>query len=484
MQLHFQSATKLAAMVRRGDASCLELLDHFIGRIEALDGTINAVVVRDFERARSRAKSLDRQRKQGRAEGSLFGVPMTVKESFDLKGHPTTWGIPALANHKAETDALAVQRLEAAGAVVFGKTNVPLFLGDWQSFNAIYGTTNNPWDTSRGPGGSSGGAAAALAAGFTGLELGSDIGASIRNPAHYCGVFGHKPTWGICPSTGHTIFGNVAETDIAVIGPLARSAADLGLALDAIAGPEPIEAGMQLKLPKPRLTSFKGMRVAIMTNHALADVDDEVQGELEALAKHLRAQGAKVSMTARPEYDIARGHELYVLMLRAITAGRYSEAEMEAFAAEAKKYAQGDLSYPSLLARGVPMRHAEFYRFNEERERMRRAWFEFFRSHDVFLCPVGAGTAMPHMQSGERWERMITINGKQQPTTDQMFWAGISCFFRLPGTVAPLGLSKAGLPFGVQIVGPQYGDRATIGFAKLLEKSWRAFTPPPAFAGA
>ena len=293
------------------------------------DGRINAVVVRDFERARKRARSMDRARRKGEVTGKLFGVPMTVKESFDLAGHPTTWGVPGMEKTSAPSNALAVDRLLAAGANVFGKTNVPLLLGDWQSFNANYGTTNNPWDLTRGPGGSSGGAAAALAAGLTALELGSDIGSSIRNPAHYCGVYGHKPTWAICPPLGQALFGNVARSDISVIGPLARSAADLTLALDTIAGPEAIEAGLHLRLPPPRCVGLKGLRVAVMTNHALSDVDDEIQGRLAQLADFLRKQGAKVSMVARPEYDMTLGHCLFIMLLRATTSGRSTDAEME-----------------------------------------------------------------------------------------------------------------------------------------------------------
>ncbi len=480
MDVAFASAKKLAAMVRSGKIGCAELLEHYIARVEARDGAINAIPVRDFERARRRAKALDRKRKDG-AKGKLFGVPMTVKESFDMAGLPTTWGIPGLEQTRATRDALAVERLVAAGANPFGKTNVPLHLGDWQTFNAIYGTTNNPWDVTKGPGGSSGGSAAALAAGLTGLELGSDIGASIRNPAHYCGVFGHKPSWGICPPLGQTLNGNVALTDIAVIGPMARSAEDLALGLDAIAGPEAIDAGWRLKLPAPRTAGFRGLRVAIMPTHALSEVDAAIQGRLDALAKFLRKEGAKVSLTARPDYDMVLGHQLYVMLLRATTSQRSDDAQIAHYAAEAARLPAEDTSYPALMARGVSMRHRDFLRGHEQRERMRRAWFAFFQDWDVFLCPAAAGTAMPHNQAGERWERMIDVNGKQVSVIDQMFWAGVSCFFQLPGTVAPLGF-KDGLPFGVQIVGPQYGDRTTIQVAKLLEKGWQGFVAPPGWA--
>jgi amidase len=196
---------------------------------------------------------------------------MTVKESFDVIGLPTTWGLTELKENIPTANALAVDRLLAAGAVIFGKTNAPVLLADSQSYNPVYGTTNNPWDTSRTPGGSSGGAAAALAAGLTGLELGSDIGGSIRNPAHYCGVFGHKPTYGIAPPRGQALYGNVATSDISVIGPLARSAEDLTLALDIVAGPDPVEAAVwRLDLAAPRGKALTDYRIAVMLDDPIA----------------------------------------------------------------------------------------------------------------------------------------------------------------------------------------------------------------------
>jgi amidase len=291
MDQGFLSAKRLAARIRRGDIGCLEALDHVIDRVERLDGALNAIVVRDFDRARRRARALDRKKPD--KPGPLHGVPATIKESFDIEGLPTTWGIPALRDHRAESNALAVERLLAAGAVLFGKTNVPINLADWQSFNAIYGTTNNPWDVMRSPGGSSGGAAAALAAGLTHYETGSDIGSSIRNPAHYCGLFGHKTTWGICPQRGHTIFGNVTEVDIGVIGPLARSAEDLDIGLSVLAGAEDPEAGFDVRLPKPRREGFKELRIAVTTSHPLADVDEGMQAALHDFAKFLGKQGPR-----------------------------------------------------------------------------------------------------------------------------------------------------------------------------------------------
>lgn len=477
----FLSAKRQAALIRRGAIGCRELLDHYIDRVERLDGRINAVVVRDFERARKQASALDRDRAKG-ATGRLHGVPMTIKESFDIAGLPTTWGNPVLKDHKAKANSVTVARYMAAGAVFFGKTNVPLNLADWQSFNAVYGTTGNPWDPARVPGGSSGGSAAALAAGLTGMDTGSDIGASVRNPAHYCGVFGHKPTYGICPQTGHAVFDNIDELDMAVVGPLARSAEDLAIGLDIMAGSEPAAAAWQLKLPPPRETAWGGLRVAVMTSHPCSDVDAEMQTELERLAKALRKEGAKVSMTARPDFDMAEGQMLYIEMLRATTAVGMDDAGAAHWAAVRDSQKADDPSYYGQMARGISMTHRVYLQKNELRQKMRRAWGAFFRDWDVLLCPQAASPAFPHDQAGERHNRMIPVNGKQVPVTDQMFWAGLASFYLLPGTVAPLGVSKLGLPFGVQILGAMYDDRTTIEVARLLEKSWRGFVPPPGWA--
>ena len=472
----FHSATRLAAALRSRNIGCLELLDHFIARVERLDPRMNAVVVRDFDRARTRARALDQQTDR---TAPLFGVPMTIKESFNVAGLPTTWGAPAYRDNIATTNALAVDRLLDAGVVLFGKTNVPLMLADYQSYNEVYGTTNNPWDLALSPGGSSGGSAAALAAGLTGIEAGSDIGSSIRNPAHYCGVFGHKPTWGICPPLGQSLAGNVAQADISVIGPLARSAHDLDIALGVMAGPEQIEAGWKLDLPPPRATSFKGLRVAVMTEHPLSEVDASIAGKLTELAEFLRREGATVSMTARPDFDLALGHRLYIQMLRATTSARNNAAAMQRWRAEAERLSPNDNSYYAMMARGVSMTHRDFLISNEKRQRMRRQWAAFFRDYDVFLCPVAASPAQPHDHVGERWERSITVNGHRVPATDQMFWAGISGFYLLPATAAPLGFSPDGLPIGVQIVGAQYADRTTIEIARMLETAWQGFVPPP-----
>lgn len=480
-EIAFASASKLAAMIRQKKIGCLELLELYLRRIEAYNPALNAIVVMDVERARKEAALLDRRLARGDIAGPLHGVPMTVKESFDVQGLPTTWGDPAYRDNIAKEDALAVQRLRAAGAVIFGKTNVPLMLADWQSFNAIYGTTNNPWDPTRTPGGSSGGSAAALAAGLTGLELGSDIGASIRNPAHYCGVYGHKPSFGICAPRGQSL-GTIAPVDIAVIGPLARGPADLMVALDVIAGPDEIDqAGWKLVLPKPRLPGLKGLRIAIMATDPVAPVEEEYASKIEALARPLKKEGAKVDLTARPAIDMAELWRTYVLLLRAATSARLTPEQVARWSEEAARHPEDATDYVALMARGNTLPHRLWLALNETRHRMRQAWAAFFREWDVLLCPAAAGTAFPHDQTGERHERTIMVNGAPQPTTTQLFWAGIASLCYLPATVAPIGLAKGGLPLGVQIIAGPYQDRTAIHLATLMEKAVRGFRPPPGY---
>jgi amidase len=479
MNTAFWSATKLAAALHRKSIGALELFELYAARIAKHNKALNAIIHMDLDAGRKAARAADRAKGK---KGPLHGVPMTVKESFDVAGWPTTWGMPEYKGTKAKRDALAVERLKRAGAIVFGKTNVPVLLADWQSFNPVYGTTNNPWGLKRTPGGSSGGSAAALAAGLTGLEIGSDIGASIRNPAHYCGVYGLKPTWALCSPKGHALPGVVHPGDIAAIGPLARSATDLALALDLIAGPDDVDgAGWKPALAKPKLKSFRKLRVAVMPSHSTAEVDASVSGAIERLARALAKQGARVSDQARPDFNPDEAHKVYVALLRAATAGRQLPQHVALWERLAKERPATDMSYEAQSARANTMRHKEWLGWSNRRHTMRLAWAEFFKEWDVLLCPPAATPAFPQDQAGERWERMIEVNGKPQPSTTQMFWAGYSGMCLLPSAVAPIELAGGGLPVGVQIIGPQYGDHLTIEVARLLEKDYFAFTPPPGY---
>lgn len=473
----FFPAWQLAELTRTGKIGCLELLDHCIDRVERLDARIGAVVVRDFARARSRAQALDR--KSGAKTAPLFGVPMTVKESFDLAGQPTTWGLAERREHRAQHDALAVQRIEAAGAIVFGKTNVPVVLGDWQAYNPVYGATVNPWDSTRTPGGSSGGGAAAVAAGFSGLEIGTDIGGSLRVPAHFCGIFAHKPTWGLCPMRGHSLVSAAVGIDISVLGPLARSARDLRLALDALAGPDPLDTSMTLNLPEPRAHRLRDLRIAVWSHEPGQATSSETTAAIEALATQLEHEGAEVSRTARPAVDPVEAYRIYLALLEGAISVRDSKEELNRKRAAKGQLDPNDMSTHALSLRATDMSHHEWLHLNERRHQIRRAWAAFFEQWDVLLCPAFAVPALPHIREGATWERTYTVDGRPILYNDMLFWPGLTCGYYLPASVAPIGRSSEGLPIGVQIVGPLYGDRTTIHVAELIEQAGHAFVAPP-----
>ena len=484
MDTAFWSATKLIRALRTKKIGALELLDLYAARIARHDRSLNSLCVLDFDAARKRARAFDRASvRAGAKTGPLAGLPMTVKESFDIKGQPSTWGLVEYKDTRAASNAAAVERFNRAGANVFGKSNVPTLLADWETNNPVYGRTVNPWDASRTPGGSSGGAAAALAAGLTGLEAGSDIGGSIRNPANYCGVYGHKPTWGICSMAGHALPDSAHPADIAASGPLARSAVDLELALSIMAGPDTIDgAGWKLALPKSERKTLRGLRVAVLATHPTAETDATVQAAIARLAQFLARQGAKLSERALPAFDLGEAHRVFIQLLRGATSARQTPEFFTQMLAAKEKLAPKDGSYYAQMVRANTQPHKDWLAASNRRHQMRLAWAEFFRDWDVLLCPNAATAAFPHSLPGERWERMITVNGKPQPATTQMWWAGIAGMCLLPGTAAPVGLSPEGLPIGVQIVGPQYGDLTTIRVAQLIEREYYAFVPPPAYA--
>ena len=479
----FAGAAQIAADIREKKTRARDVLEAYLERVERFNPALNAIIVSDFAGARKRADDLDAKAARGEWQGPLHGVPMTIKESYNVVGMPTTWGVPELRDNIAETSAMTVDRLNAAGVNLFGKTNVPLLLADWQSYNDIYGTTNNPWNLELSPGGSSGGSAAALASGMTGLEAGSDIGASIRNPAHFCGVFGHKPSYGIVTPRGHMLPEVLTYADISVVGPLARTAQDLRIALDVMAGPDETDGvGWRLKLPSATKHRLADFRIAVMLSEPNSAVDREMTDVLQALVDKIAQAGATVDDTARPEVDWYRAHELYVLLLRAATSARMDPEMIEAQRAEAAALDPNDDSYYARMLRANTMSHPEWLRLNNERAHLRRRWAEFFEDYDLLLCPVAASAAQPHDHAGERWTRTVTVNNEQVLTTDQLFWVGISGVVYLPASVAPAGFTRSGLPVGIQIVGPNYGDHTCIEFAKLIEENFGGFVPPPGYA--
>jgi amidase len=480
--LAFLTATELAQRLRRRELSAVELLQHHLRRVERLNPALNAVVVLDTEVALQRARDADAALARGECWGPLHGLPMTVKESFDLPGLPTTWGFESMRGNIAKRPAVAVQRLLDAGAVVFGKTNVPVALADWQSFNPVYGTTNNPWNLTRTPGGSSGGSAAALAAGLSGLELGSDIGASIRNPAHYCGVWGHKPTWGVVPMKGHELPGDECPdmTDIGAAGPLARGAHDLALAMDILASPlrafGPLgwlpAAWRDAGVPASRL------RIAVVADDALAEVDASVREQFRKLVDFLRRSGVAVGETERP-VDSAETWQTYVPLVRSAVSAHLSEDEYQQAQAHAAAQPTGSSEFPAMHWRGLTLAHRDWVQLDEVRSKLRRQWAAFFERWDLLICPVATSAAFKQNQQGSRWQRMVQVNGRDQPSTTSLFWAGYTNLCGLPATSVPLGLSDEGLPIGAQVCGPVFADPVCLRFARWLEAEYRAFVPPP-----
>ena len=477
----FHSAKRLAGMIRRRKIGCLELLDHYIARVDRFNPALNAIIVTDIPKARRRAKAADRALAKGDIWGPLHGVPMTVKEAFDVAGLPTTWGSPAYKDNIATSNALAVDRWLAAGAVVFGKTNVPLGLADAQTFNDVYGTTNSPWDLARTPGGSSGGAAAALAAGLTGIEMGSDIASSIRNPAHFCGLFGHKPTYGICPPHGHSLNANPSPLDILDIGPLARGAEDIALGLSIMAGPDEIDAaGYRLALPPPRKKTLREFKIGILVDHPTSPVEQDVIDLLQRLADFLGKKKAKVDDRARPDIDMDDIHRTFNVLLRAATSQGQDDKEFARNLKAAQALKPDDDSFVARRLRGLTIRHREWLQLDEHRHRLRWKWHEFFQSYDLLLCPAFGKAAHPHEHTTP-YERMLPVNGKLIPYRALTFWAGYTGLTYLPSSTAPIGFTENGFPVGVQIVGPQYGDRTCLQFARLLEQEYQEFVPPPGY---
>ena len=478
--LAFRPAMELAELVRSGAISSVELTRHCIGRIERYDGDINAVVVRTFERALEDAAAADAALARGEACGPLHGLPLTIKESYVMQDTPATWGIEAQRDNVAHADGLAVSRFRAAGAHFLGKTNVPVDLADVQSYNPIYGTTSNPWNLERTPGGSSGGSAASVAAGFSPLEAGSDIGGSIRTPAHFCGVFGHKPTWGIVPMSGHEVVPGVPDPDLSVCGPLARDAGDLALALDVMAGPTEREAtGWRLELPGPGFRELSGLRVAVWANEDIAPVSAETVSRVQRVADVFARLGATVSDTARPDFDVRKAQLVYQNLLTAVMSSGQPVSQIEKMRERVVTLDPADMSTDAIVARASIMSHREWIRHDFRRERLRRAWDAFFRDWDVLVCPQFAVPAIPHDHKPLA-ERTTLVDGEARPYMESAFWSGLVVASYLPSTCLPTGPSSEGLPIGVQIVGAPYRDHTTIECARQIANETGGFLPPPA----
>jgi amidase len=485
----YRTIKQLAEALRTRRISASELVEHTIARIEAVDQCLNAVVVRDFEHARLAAASADAALARGE-QRPLLGIPMTIKEAFNVAGLPTTWGFRQFKDFVPGEDAVVVSRVKSAGAVLLGKTNVPVGLGDFQSYNDIYGTTNNPWEVGRSPGGSSGGSAAALAAGFGPLSFGSDIGGSLRIPAHFCGVYAHKPTLGLVPFRGYgppPFPPSPRGSDIAVLGPMARSAADLALALEVIAGPDEERAGIayRLALPPARHDNLKAFRVLVIDTHPLVPTDSSVRTAIGRLADRLVKAGAKVVRGSALLPDLAESGRLYLRLLASNKSAGLPLNGYEATQRLAAGLAPGDNSLSAERMRGTAMSHRDWIEADVTRARLQHQWSLLFSELDVVLYPPAAVPAFPHDHSLPIEARHLEIDGKGYPFLDACFvWADPATTCGLPATLAPIDRSPTGLPIGVQIIGPYLEDRTTIAFAELLEREFGGFVPPPGYAGS
>lgn len=425
-------AIEVAAQIRSGALSPLEAVDAAIARIEALDGPLNAVVVRDFDRARAAARGM----KAAAGDQPLFGVPMTIKESFDVNGLPTTFGHLQFKDNIARSDARVVQMLKRAGAIIVGKTNVPPDLADLQSNNPVYGRTNNPFDHARVAGGSSGGSAVAVASGMVPAEYGSDIGSSIRNPAHFNGIYGHKSTFGLVSRRGHRhpLAGgrDVHDGPLSVAGPLARSSGDLSLLLAITA-----------ERPLPRRDKPLGeTRFLAILDHPASEVDADVRAPVEAAIRAIEAAGARVDRGGELLPDLAEQHANYMRLLNtAMARGQPGPA-------------------------GQTLSLADYYLLLDTQARNRYAWADLLDAFDFVLAPPLPFVAYPH-DATPIWDRRIAINGKDSAFSDSLAWAGLATFPNLPSTVVPVGES-GGLPCGMQVIGREWADFDCIATAGAI----------------
>ena len=455
-------ATELTHALRTKQISARELLDAYLERIERLDrGSLNAVVTLDAERARDAAQAADDALARGDDVGPLHGLPMTIKDAIATEGIRSTGGAVELADHVPAADAPAVGRLKAAGAIVFGKTNLPRWCGDAQTTNELFGTTTNPWSSVHVPGGSSGGSAAALAAGLTGAELGTDIGGSVRAPAHCCGVYACKPSFGVVPDLGYLdhVGGGGTPVDMNTFGPMARSAADLDLLLSVLAAPNPADApAWRVELPASPIDSLAGLRVAVWFDDPACPVDAEYLGMLRRAADALADAGARVE-ESHPPIGFREQADLYT----ALVAAAVSPSLVDVF------------------GEGVSGSHLAWLRNDARRAEMRAAWAEWFGGHDVLLGPAWCMPAFEVGHTGGMAERWLVVNGEARTPFEISLWLMLVNLLYLPSVVVPIGRTAAGLPVGMQIIAPYLHDRPAIRVGGLVSELVGGYEVPPGF---
>ncbi len=482
----FAGAAASAEAIRAKLISAIELLKLTFERVDRYNPQINAIVWQCREQALARARQADEILAAGKTWGPLHGVPITIKDSFAYQGSPSTWGLPALKDVNSPRTAVAVERLEAAGAIIIGKTNVPLLLGDWQSYNAIYGTTNNPWDLTRTPGGSTGGGAAALAAGLGCLSLGSDLAGSIRIPAHFCGVYGHKPTLELVSTAGHQPGpwdGSPGlPMDLSVVGPLARSASDLALALQVLAGPSAeAKKAWTWRMPPSREKRLSDFRIGYVMDGDFASVASDIGSLYENVLAELSRAGAQIEHGWPPGIDPQEQLKTFQYLLYALLTFDVTKERREELRVRFEK------DPADIYAAAAVEPHARWLYESRRRLGFRAIWQKYFEKYDVFLLPASFSAAFPHDHSQPVGRRVIgTFEGKdtpegKRPYTNTSAWVSFASLAGLPATVAPIGLTNAVLPAGIQIIAPMWEDGTSIEFAALLSQRIGGFVEAQAF---
>lgn len=479
--LDFASALDAAAAIRAKQVYSLELTRRMIARIDTYNPKLNAFAYQMRDQALAQARQADAALSRGDQVGPFHGVPICVKESFGVKGEPDTWGIVALKGSKAPANSAVAQRLLDSGAVLLGGTNVPLNLMDWQSFNDIYGTTNNPWDLTRTPGGSSGGSAAALAAGLSYLSAGSDIGGSLRVPAAFCGIYSHKPTLDLVSRNGHAPGGEAGlpgfSTGLAVAGPMARNAADLMAALKVMGGPDGYDRkAWSWNLPPPRKRTLKEFRVGYVLDSPLASPTSEVRPLLDRAIAVLERAGVELRPGWPPGYDLSEAYDNYMFLLSAFT---FSTEGKQAQESDRKKYRENP---GNPFAAGALSSYADWQQQHFRQLSFRALWQEYFKQIDVFLMPCSFTVAFHHNHEGDSNSRILDTPDGKRPYMQLMPWMVTATLTGCPATVAPIGLSSSALPVGIQIMGPFWEDATPIEFAALLGEEIGGFKAPPGYA--
>ncbi len=481
---HYKSATELVKAFKSGELTSVSFMESTLERIQKINPGLNAVISNVFDQALERAKEADRQLENKENPGLLHGLPVTIKDNLEVEGMPCTAGSKDFQKHMPQRNADVVDSLLHEGAIVIGKTNLPKLADDFQSYNDLFGRTNNPWDQSKTSGGSSGGSAAAVAAGLSTLDIGNDIGGSIRIPAHFCGIYGHKPTYGVVPDRGMVppapgIFtGDFSfNMDMVMNGPMARSPEDLELIMKIITQPKANDRkAWQLRLPISKRNTLKEFKIGIWADDDACPVDKSIVNAILGVADKLSNEGVIVE-ESKPNLNFSSCFNLFSSLLNAVLGQATPHLLFKKWVKKEPELDHSSLDYKSKQMTGAVQRHRDWLMRDAERQIYRQKWSEFFQDFDLLLCPAVCTNAIVH-DHGPWFDRTIQVNNKTYPYSNLMGWPGLTNSVYLPSTVVPIGTSDDGLPIGMQIVGDYLEDMSCIQFAKSLKEVIGGFTPP------